>query len=58
MEKYVTLVYLPEDEETANHLADEFAEKHVDEAVQLEFLGQFLVGNQELVAVIKPGVGN
>lgn len=30
MEKYVTLVYLPEDEETANHLADEFAEKHVD----------------------------
>ena len=30
MEKYVTLVYLPEDEELANQLADEFAEKHVD----------------------------
>ncbi len=30
MEKYVTLVYLPEDEEIANQLADEFAEKHVD----------------------------
>ena len=30
MEKYVTLVYLPEDEEVANQLADEFAEKNVD----------------------------